>query len=529
MLYSIRVQAETVPWLNLVPILESLFPVKFAFAMEHLPGLAGEVFIDDQTRRAKNNRITVSSFEAPRGDSSSCNSALADIPIEFSDEPDVPFPFRGRSFRTKVAVAPRILSLSRKQKALARSEGAPVWTLSGDADVKHFRSGFALPQVPLNGNLQDVLNGDRFMELLPLLHWIRAICAGTEYEGPPLRASFIFDDPNLHWPRYGFVDFRQIAAHAARENYHVSFATIPLDTWFTHKATAELFRTNTDRLSLAIHGNDHTNGELARNYTQSARVCLLKQAILRIERLERAADLRVCRVMVPPHGACSEEMLAELPRCGFEAAFISHGSLRAHNRLRSWTCNLGYLPTELIQGCPVLPRWGFAGNTENTILLAAYLKQPIILRGHHGDLKDGIALLDKWAKFINGLGTVTWSNLTDLSRANYSWRLHGDTFRLKPLSQKLSVPLPQEARRLLIQSPSRAHKHRWRLTDPEDSIFEVSDGESISLTGGPSRTLLIETVTEPSAKSVNGSIRSTPWPHIRRFLTEGRDRLFLDA
>src|SRR5690348_10932331 len=87
---------------------------------------------------------------------------------------------------------------------------------------------------------------------------------------------------NLAWQRYGYVDFKQIAANAAEENYHVSFATIPLDSWFTHMRTAELFRTSSKYLSLAIHGNNHTRKELARNYTKPERLCLLNQAIRRI-------------------------------------------------------------------------------------------------------------------------------------------------------------------------------------------------------------------------------------------------------
>src|SRR5208283_5127567 len=116
----------------------------------------------------------------------------------------------------------------------------------------------------------------RFLEMLPLLQWLREICAGASPVGPPLRACFIFDDPNLHWPRYGFVDYRQLAAQAEKENYHVSFATIPVDAWFTHSGTAGIFREHRSRLSLLIHGNNHTKRELARPYTEPERFFLLK-------------------------------------------------------------------------------------------------------------------------------------------------------------------------------------------------------------------------------------------------------------
>jgi len=38
---------------------------------------------------------------------------------------------------------------------------------------------------------------------------------------PPLRACFVIDDPNLHWPSYGHLDYRRMAEHARRGGYHV--------------------------------------------------------------------------------------------------------------------------------------------------------------------------------------------------------------------------------------------------------------------------------------------------------------------
>src|SRR5262245_19147313 len=125
----------------------------------------------------------------------------------------------------------------------------------------------------------------------------------------------------------------------------------------THGGAAEIFRRNSRRLSFCVHGNNHTKRELAQPYSDGERVSLLQQAIRRIETLERKAGVEVSRVMVPPHGACSHEMLEELPQRGFESACISHGSLRAHNRQRPWVRQLGYLPSEMIRNCPVLPRW----------------------------------------------------------------------------------------------------------------------------------------------------------------------------
>ena len=277
---------------------------------------------------------------------------------------------------------------------------------------------------------------------------------------------------------------------------------------------------------MAVHGNDHTKQELARRYNEVERMALLRQSIHRIEQIERKAGFPVCRVMVPPHGACSEEMLALLPTFGFEAACLSHGSLRAHNRDKAWTRTLGYSPSELVQGCPVLPRWGLSGRIKNTILLAAYLKQPVILRGHHQDLRDGVELLDQLAGFINGLGPVRWANLTDLSRLNYEWRMEGSMCRIKPLGRRLDFQMPEGAGGFVIDDPGGGFSPLWQVSGlvaggltvrawHEISVPERFKGELSLSTAIPARDLQPETRTK--------------WPpataFVRRLLTEARDRL----
>ena len=153
-----------------------------------------------------------------------------------------------------------------------------------------------------------------------------------------------------------------------------------LDAWFTHRASAALFRGHQKRISLLIHGNDHGRNELAVPRTVHDSAALLDQAMDRIEGLERKANLQISRVMVPPHGACGESMLAQLPLHGFESACISADSLRTHNADRPWTRALGFAPSETVAGCTVLPRWSLTRSGPDVLLAAAYLGQPLILR-----------------------------------------------------------------------------------------------------------------------------------------------------
>src|SRR6266480_3662974 len=97
----------------------------------------------------------------------------------------------------------------------------------------------------------------------------------------------MFDDPNLHWRSYGYIHYPELVDHARRHNYHACFATVPMDSWYAHPKTASLFRENRTRVSLLIHGNDHTYYELAVARSDESRQALAAQALRRIERLER--------------------------------------------------------------------------------------------------------------------------------------------------------------------------------------------------------------------------------------------------
>ena len=438
----LRIQVCTInsihPQTELLSILEELFPVKFILTEKSSSETPAEITYETVLPQSTQERarLTIQLNES---------EPLRKIKIWFNVTSDVPFPFRGRTIQT--TLAGKRLIPNQNETVLAHSDQGAIWTLSHQNGIRHFRSGMGLPVLPPGGSLIDVLNGDHFLELIPMLHWLREICSIPH---PVLKACFIFDDPNLHWPNYGFINFRELVKHASAKNYHVSIATIPLDTWMTHPATASLFIKHADRISLAVHGNNHTKLELARHYTPTQRTALLNQAIHRITRLERKFGLNVSKIMIPPHGACSEEMLKELPQCGFKAACISHGSLRTHNPTKTWTRSLGYHPFEVIEGCPIMPRWGISNHTNNTIYLAAYLGQAIILRGHHQDLKDGIEPLDVLADFINGLGTVSWSNLTDLWSDH--WR--SEHLPINPLAQKQPITTAL-IRRLLTEGRDR--------------------------------------------------------------------------
>jgi hypothetical protein len=65
--------------------------------------------------------------------------------------------------------------------------------------------------------------------LIPLIQFLRDVTGYSEWHRPPLRASFLIDDPNLHRPTYGFVKFAELARYGYDQACHFAFATIPLE------------------------------------------------------------------------------------------------------------------------------------------------------------------------------------------------------------------------------------------------------------------------------------------------------------
>ncbi len=513
---------------DLLAVCESHLPVKFLFDGTGQQDCCGEIIGSDFTgaidSSVGNSVGRLVMFESKSTDSS---GELKEIELRFADDSAVPFPFRARVLKGKVAAGFIPLEPAGGEKVLATVESKPVWTVSNTGGKVTFRTGFALPVLRPDKGLRDILNGERFFELLPLLHFIRTVAGGDAFVRPVLRACFMIDDPNLHRPTYGNVNYDEMARRAARGNYHVSFATVPLDSWFSSRATAQIFQQNSKYLSLLIHGNNHTHKELGGSYTHDERVTLLTQAISRIERLERKAKLPVSRVMAPPHGACSDDMLHDMPGCGCESATISHGSLRSFNNAKPWTRALGYLPSEIIRGCPVMPRWGFPGISKHPVLLACYLNQPRVLMGHHQDLKAGLESLDELADFINSLGVVEWSDMTQISRGNYLCQVTGNVLKVKPFARKLDLTIPGGVTNLHVEEEPRLGEAKWQISAGGRSVSEFTSNQQIPLSPGAGEKVAIALKLDGFVQKPNKYRRVQPWAIMRRLLTEGRDR-FVD-
>ncbi len=185
---------------------------------------------------------------------------------------------------------------------------------------------------------------------------------------------------------------------------------------------------------------------------------------------------------------------------------------------------MGFFPSEVIEACPVLPRAALIGNVETSLLVAAYLGQPLILRAHHRDVMHGVEIFDEVAGFINGLGSVVWSNLTGLSRLNYLWRMEAATCCVKPLGRKIVFQVPSAANEVFIEGCDAMDGGLWETSASDGTVRRIVPGEKFSVSGGDE--IMLERVASQEVERARVKPKGTNAGLIlRRLLTEARDRL----
>jgi hypothetical protein len=436
---------------------------------------------------------------------------------------------RGQRLRDAGVRSAQPLSAAGHDVVLATRGADPLWLARPAPAGVHDHVAVAALELGEDEPLRERLRDGRFLALIALVHFARAVCAPLGWKPPPLRASFLFDDPNLHWGSYGQLRYGELVRAATRHEYHVAFATVPLDSWYTHPATARLFREHADRLSLVVHGNDHAHRELARSADAVQRRAMLAQALRRVAALERRSGVEVGRVMVAPHGVCSREVARELVPLGFEALCISRPYPWLARPPKSWLERppgssplAGWEPASVVDdGLPVILRRAFSDPVED-LALRAFLDQPLVLYGHHGDMAGGIDRLAELASLVHDLGDVTWTSPAQIAATNAATRVVGDTLRVRMFGRRARLQVPDSVARILVELPSLEPHGESDRVICGDVVAAL--GESIVLapgTGLVELTLRRSGATDASAVPRPGRRH---WSVARRLIGETRDR-----
>jgi hypothetical protein len=404
---------------------------------------------------------------------------------------------------------------------VASADRGALWTVEC-GDGAHQRLTIGPGELGAGETLRERFQDGRFLALLPILELVRRLRRREEWEVPPPRACFLFDDPNLHWPSYGHLRFGELAGDAARHGYHVTMATVPLDAWLVHRRAAAIFSDHPLQLSLIVHGNDHVAGELARVETPEVGVNLAQQALERASAVERKGGVAVDRIMAPPHGVCSEPMAIGLRRAGFEAITVSRpypwlSNPPADRPLASWR-----IAEFVAGGLPVLER-RVLGTSPAELALLAYLDHPLILYGHHRDVAGDPSRLGCIADQLAEIAPVQWESIRQIARGNFSQRCAGDILHLRMYSRCVDLEVPPEVRSLVVELPGHPCPDQELMVCGSEC---VRPGEPAEVQPGTGCHVSLRNVSEGDREVGvrRQRARARPWPLVRRGITETRDR-----
>jgi hypothetical protein len=445
------------------------------------------------------------------------------VPFEITRAETVDRRLRGRTFPDRHLPSDQAPLGIPDAETIAAFAGGQLWVRRGRLDV----AALAPAELAEDESLRCRLCGTRSLALLPLVALLRSLDAGNGWRPPPLRATFLLDDPNLHWPSYGYLSLPETAEHAERHGYHLALAMVPLDARLNHPAAVSLLR-NSRSLSLLVHGNDHFGGELGHGVTDEEALAVAAQALRRVAAFERRTGVKVSRVMVPPHEACSEPMARALVRTGFDAITMTR-PYPWEERSPSWLAAapsaespVGWWSADSAPGLPpVLLRHPVAPPLYSPaeVALRAYLDQPLILYGHHDDLRDGLDLLAERTLEVESLGETRWAPMAEIAASNFSSRAEGEQLRVRAHSRRLSIEVPAGVTTLVVE-PTGTGAGEEVLLGPR----RFGIGEPIPI-GGQERVELA--LRSPDAVSLD---QVAPPPReirrlVRRLAGEAHDRM----
>jgi hypothetical protein len=510
----------------LLGALELAFPVRFEGRGDaELNELGGVLDLGDGSQAAAAAAAGIPSLSLLRSEPAEDGPVLDQ---ELSEAAELDSRLRGARLpdrRLGAALRTGGLEISAGATTLAGHRGEATWIREGQRHT----ALLSPRELDAGEALRERLRDGRSAALLPLVHFLRDLTAPIAWQPPPARADFLFDDPNLHWPSYGYVKLSALGRHAREHGYHASLATVPLDGWLGHPAAVRTLRESRGALSLVVHGNDHYGAELEAIDSDRRALALVAQALRRTRAFGRRHGVPVEPVMVPPHEECSRATMRALRRCGFEAIAMTRPFPWQAPPPRSWLSRpaeagplAGWGPGDRAEGLAVFLRHPFVGRSAAELALRAFLGQPLILYGHQADLREGLGILDEAAADVNRLGPTRWCSLGEIAAGSYESRREGPVLAIRPLARRALVEVPGDVDQLLLSpredgtgpTPSRL------LVDgrarPLNEPVAVSPGIRVDVELGYDDEVDPGLVPDPPYQ---------PLALPRRLLSEGRDRL----
>jgi len=229
-------------------------------------------------------------------------------------------------------------------------------------------------------------------------------------------ANFIIDDPLLK-DSYGYLNYEDLLLKMDENNFATTIAFIPWNHRRTGTKTAQLFRDRPDKLSLCIHGCNHTQAEFG-----ITDLAVLNQRLLaaseRMNAHRASTGLKHVPAMVFPQAHFSREALMALKCNNYLGAVNSRAT--PDNSVKGYDLRVSdFLEPAITRfgGVPLYLR-RYPGGLERFAFDLFFLK-PLLVVEHHAYLKDGACKLIDFIVRLNSLRQLEWSDLGKILENTY--------------------------------------------------------------------------------------------------------------
>jgi hypothetical protein len=209
-------------------------------------------------------------------------------------------------------------------------------------------------------------------------------------------------------PRYGFLNYEDLIDAFRGERFWASVAFIPWNRRRTRPVTGDLVKAGSSRLSLFVHGCDHTSAEFGSSSVDHLEN-LVRLGTSRMTEHREITGIDFDKVMIFPQAIFSQAAMTALEKNNYMAAVNSGltppgaGELKIRDLIQ---------PAVTVYGFPLFHR-RVATRLED-FALDLFLGQPAIIEAHHDDFRKGYGYLRDFVSRMNALDDIRWDRVGEV-------------------------------------------------------------------------------------------------------------------
>ncbi|MGI9087591.1 MAG: hypothetical protein ACR2HH_07630 [Chthoniobacterales bacterium] len=448
-----------------------------------------------------------------------------------TDEPALTGPMRGLEVHLRRKPFDRVAKLKSRESVseiISTDDGPTFFSLEKDGTRIFISGSCEIPDLDAPAKSKGYDVREEFFSAVPLLVYLKWAFRDAGWQASETGACWIVDDPLLRM-KYGFCDFplldRQMQEHA----FSTNIAMIPWNSRRTAPDMASLITRSSGRLSVSMHGCDHTAREfgIADQGALHAKVDVARERMH--EHQERTGVVHDA-VMVFPQGVFSRESLRVLQEQDFAAAVNTETLPNETPETKLTVRDLWSVAITHYGSFPLFTRRYPTDGIEN-FAFDILLGKPCLVVQHHGFFKGQHAEVVRFVDALNRLNSrLNWRGLGDVVRRSYQSQMAADGgVRVRMFANECLLKNTGEAEREYHIEKADAGSAGVREVAADGRPLEwQTDGETLTLVCKiPSGAEVFLQVRYNRTKGINGvrkaGMSSAAKIAARRYLSEFRD------